>query len=64
MCTGAYKLRLMAAVELHVNATYYTQHPKLKSVYGKKDQSVIHGKLFSSYRTVFELAQGLPKQVT
>ena len=49
----------MATVELHVNATYYTQHPKLKLVYGKKTQSVIHGKLFSSYRTVFELAQGL-----
>ena len=48
----------MAAVELHVNATYYAQHPALKSVYGKC-QSVIVGKLFSSYRTVFELAQGL-----
>ena len=30
----------MAAVELHVNATYYAQHPELKSVYGKS-QSVI-----------------------
>ena len=47
----------MAAVELHVNATY-AQHPALKSVYGKI-QSVIDGKLFSSYRTLFELAQGL-----
>ena len=27
--------RVMAAVELHVNATY-TQHPALKSVYEKK----------------------------
>ena len=44
----------MAAVELHVNATYYTQYPALKSVYGK-DQSVLlclvsyfpPGKLFS-----------------
>ena len=47
----------MAAVELHVNATY-AQHPALKSVTGKS-QSVIGGKLFSSCRTVFELAQGL-----
>ena len=30
----------MAAVELHVNATYYAQHPALKSVYGK-DQLVL-----------------------
>ena len=30
----------------------------LKSVYGK-NQSVIDGKLFSSYRILFELAQGL-----
>ena len=38
--------------------TYYAQHPALKSVYGKSE-SVIGGKLFSSYRTVFGLAQGL-----
>ena len=37
----------MAAVDLHVNATYYAQHPALKSVYWK-DQSVIAGMLFSS----------------
>ena len=48
----------MAAVELHVNATYYAQHPALKSVYWIS-QSVIDGKLFSSYRTVFGLAEGL-----
>ena len=30
----------MAAVELHVNATYYAQYPALKSVYGK-DRSVL-----------------------
>ena len=48
----------MAAVELHVNATYYAQHQVLKSVYGKS-QSVIVVKLFSSSRTIFELAQGL-----
>ena len=46
----------MEAIELHINARYYAQHPALKSVYGKS-QSVIGGKLFSSYRTVFELAQ-------
>ena len=46
----------MEAIELYVNARYYAQHPALKSVYGKS-QSVIGGKLFSSYRTVFELAQ-------
>ena len=53
-----HELREMAAVELHVNATYYARHPALKSVY-EKSQSVMSGKLFSSYRTVFELAQGL-----
>ena len=47
-----HELRVMAAVELHVNATYYAQqHPVLESFYGK-DQSVISGKLFSSYKTV------------
>ena len=53
-----HELRVMVAVELHVNAAYYAQHPELKSVY-KNSQSVMGGKLFSSYRTVFELAQGL-----
>ena len=46
----------MAATELHVNATYYAQHPTLKSVY-EKSQSVIVGKLFATYRLVFEQAQ-------
>ena len=46
----------MEAIELHIYARYYAQYPALKSVYGKS-QSVIGGKLFSSYRTVFELAQ-------
>ena len=45
--TDAYELRVMAAVELYVNATYYAQHPTLKLVYGKS-QLVIVGKLFSS----------------
>ena len=48
----------MAVVELHINATYYAQHPALKSVYGK-GKSLIGGKLFSSNRIVFGLAQGL-----
>ena len=48
-----HELRGMAVVELHVNATYYAQqHPTLESFYGK-GQSVISGKLFSPYRTVF-----------
>ena len=55
---GAYELRVIAAVELHVNATYHPQHQTLKSVNGKS-QSVIVGKLFYSSRTIFELAQGL-----
>ena len=52
-----YELRVMAAVELYLNATY-TWHPALKSVYEK---SQICGKLFSSCTTVFELPhwQGL-----
>ena len=50
--------RVMAAVELHVNSTYYAQYPALKSVYEKR-QSARGGKLFSSYRTVFQLVQGL-----
>ena len=37
-------------------ATYYAQHFALKSVYGKS-QSVIVDKLFSYYRTLFELPQ-------
>ena len=54
-----HELRVMAAVELHVNSTY-AQHPALKSVY-EKSQPRIGGKLFSSYRTVFELAQQCPQ---
>ena len=52
-----HELKVMAAVELHVNATCYIQHTALKSVY-EKSQSIMGGKLFSSYRIVFELAQG------
>ena len=51
-------LRVMAAVELQVNATRYAQHSAFKSVYGKS-QSVIGDKLFSSRSTVFKLVQGL-----
>ena len=43
-----HELRVMAAVDLHVNATYYAQHPALKLVY-VKSQPVIGGKLFSLY---------------
>ena len=43
-----HELRVMVAIDLHVNATYYAQHPALKSVYGKS-QPVIGGKLFSIY---------------
>ena len=52
-----HELRVIAAVELHVNATYYAQHPAMKLVYGK-NQSVIAGKSFPSNRnrTEFELA--------
>ena len=52
-----YKLRMMVSVQLHVNATYYSEYPALKSVY-EKIQSVMDGKLLSSYRAVFELAKG------
>ena len=48
----------MAAVELHLNTTYYAQQPALKSVYGES-QTVVDGELSSPYKTVFELAQGL-----
>ena len=48
----------MEAVELHVNATYYAQNSALESVY-EKNQSLIVGNLFPSYRTVFELAHVL-----
>ena len=49
---------ITAAVELHVNATYYAEHPALKPVY-EKNRSFMSGKLFSYYRKVFDLAQGL-----
>ena len=50
-------IRKIAAVKLHLSATY-TQCLVLKSVY-KKSQYVIGDKLFSSNRTVLELAQSL-----
>ena len=52
-----HELGVMAAVELHLNATY-AQDPAWKSVY-EKNQYVMSGMLFSSYRTGFELVQGL-----
>ena len=61
--TSVDELRLMVAVELHVIATYCTQHPVMKSFY-EKSQSVMGGKLFSSHRIVFELAQGLQDSKT
>ena len=56
---------VMTAFELLVNAAYYSQHSALKSV-NRKNQSVIVGKFFSSYRTVFdfELAHGLQDSKT
>ena len=56
---------VMAAFELLVNAAYYSQHSALKSV-NRKNQSVIVGKFFSSYGTVFdfELAHGLQDSKT
>ena len=51
------ELRVMAAVELHLN-TICPQHHALKSVY-QKSPYVMGGKLFSSYRTLFKLGQGL-----
>ena len=52
------KIRVMTAVELHLNARFYTQHLAMKSHY-EKSQSVMSGKLFYFDRAVFELAQGL-----
>ena len=54
-----HELRVMAAVSsyIHLNATY-AQHLALKSVY-EKNKYVMGGKLFSSYKTVFELVQEL-----
>ena len=37
-------------IQLHVNATYYTQHPASKSVY-EDIQSAMGGELFPSLRT-------------
>ena len=53
-----HELRVIAALKRHLHATYYAQHPALKSV-DDKSQLVVGGKLFSSYRTLFQLAQGL-----
>ena len=51
-----HKLRVIAAVELHLNATY-AQHLELKSVYEKRQCiTKMGGKLFSS-GTIFELAR-------
>ena len=47
-----HELRAMAAVELNLNASCCAQNPGLKSVY-EKSQSVMGGKLFSSYTTFF-----------
>ena len=46
----AYKPRVMAAVKLHLNATY-AQHLALKLVCGKRQ---VDGKLFSS-KIMFEI---------
>ena len=46
----------MAAVELHVNAAYYTRHPAMKSFY-EKSQSVMDRKLFSSWLFVIIMSR-------
>ena len=45
-----YMLHVMSAGELNLNAIY-AKHPALKSVY-EKSQSVMSGKLFSSYSPI------------
>ena len=57
-----HELGIMAGVELHLNASY-ARHPALKSL-SEKIESVIGGKLFSFYRIVSELAQGLQDSKT
>ena len=53
-----HELRVVAAVELHLNVTYYAQHPALKPVY-EKSQYIMGDNLFFSYRTVFDIVHGL-----
>ena len=56
LCHGSslgHKLRVIAAVELQLDATYI-QHFALKSVYEKR-QCIMGGKLFSS-KIMFELS--------
>ena len=50
-------MNLKYGIETHLNVIF-SEHPALKSVY-EKNKSVMGSKLFSSCRTVFELAQGL-----
>ena len=53
-----HELIVIVANKLHLNTRYYAQHRALKSVY-EKSQSLMGGKLFYSYRRVFELVQSL-----
>ena len=53
-----HELIVIVANKPHLNTRYYAQHRALKSVY-EKSQSLMGGKLFYSYRTVFELVQSL-----
>ena len=50
-----HKLRVMAAVDPHGNATYDAQHPAKKSIYAKRNSAMLE----KSYKTVFQIAQGL-----
>ena len=45
----------MAAVDPHGNATYDAQHPAKKSIYAKRNSVMLE----KSYKTVFQIAQGL-----
>ena len=57
-----HKLRVMAAVDPHGNATYDAQHPAKKSIYAKRNSVMLE----KSYKTVFQIARvfEIPKRGT
>ena len=51
-------LRLLTAIELFNNSDFYNRHPILEAIF-EDSKTALGEKLFSSFRTVFELALGL-----
>ena len=58
MNTVIHLLRILTSAGLFLIHIFYSRHPILTDVYNN-DNTVLGGKLFTSYESIFELTRGL-----